>query len=413
MDVEEHLAYSNLALNQHLNREKPDSPAFIRELVYGVLENKYYLDYVISQFVEKLSTVKVRERTLLRMGLYQLLFMKGVPAYAAVNESVSMARKLCRGKDGFINGVLRKADRQRDSISLPDPEADRLRYLSVKYSYEPWIIQLWIGQYGEEKTESLLAAGNGTPPLVLRANTLKMSVDELQQQLKQQGLDSRQSDFVPEGLLVQGSHVLDSPLYQQGAFSVQDESSMLAVDILEPRPGQNIVDVCAAPGGKTGFIAERMKNSGTVIAGDFYEKKLELIKKQMERTGVSIVDTRQWDAAVFQPDLAEWADGVLVDAPCSGLGVIRRKPEIKYKTQEQMPQELAGKQLQILEAASGYVKRGGSLVYSTCTISDAENRQVTASFLSSHKDFSMAVERQLLPDQDCTDGFYICKMIRN
>lgn len=413
VDIEDNMAYSNIAINEHVKREAPDSPAFVRELVYGVLENKYYLDYIVSRLVDKVSKIKTKEKTLLRMGLYQLIYMNSVPTYAAVNETVNLAKRYCRGKDGFINGVLRRFGREKDHITLPDQEQDVVKYLSIKYSYEPWIVDFWIKEFGVERTELLLAAGNRKPDLIIRANVLKTTRAELVERLADDGNRCEASELVKEALIVQGSGVLDSPLYEKGFFSVQDVSSMLAVCALDPKPEQRMIDVCAAPGGKTGFMAERMGNKGCIIAGDFYEKKLNLIDRQMKRTGISIVQTKQWDGAELQTDLLEWADGVLVDAPCSGLGVIRRKPEIKYKKQGNMIAELAQKQLEILTNAAAYVKSGGTLVYSTCTISRLENQLVIEKFLKDHNMFKKVGERQLFPDQDHTDGFYICKMIRD
>lgn len=412
LDVEEKNAYSNLALNHHIKQLKPDSPSLVRELVYGVIENKYYLDYILTFFVKKMTKMKKSDLILLRMGIYQLCFMDAIPPYAAVNESVLLAKKYCRGRDAFINAVLRRYQREKHKISLKDLQKDSVGYLSVKYSYEPWMIEQWLKEYGFEFTESLLSAGNQTPELTLRVNLLKNSVEKTIEAIHSEGFKVDYGRRIPEAINVKGSGILDSKLYQNGCFSVQDESSMCAVEALDPKPGQTIVDVCAAPGGKTLYIAEKMKNQGHIFAGDVYPKKLEIIDKEASRLGISIVETKTWDATKLNQEFIAIADRVLVDAPCSGLGVIRRKPEIKYKKFDSEMKLLPQKQLQILSNASNYLKVGGVLVYSTCTISVYENQEVSKAFLLQYPNYELIKEEQLFPNESGTDGFYICKMCR-
>ncbi len=412
MDVEEKNAYSNLALNHRVKQSKPDSPAFVRELVYGVIENKYYLDYILGFFIKKMAKMKKSDLVLLRMGIYQLAFMDAVPPYAAVNESVLLAKKYCRGRDGFINAVLRKYQREKDTVSLNDLQKEPVGYLSVKYSYEPWMIEEWIKEYGFDVTEALLSAGNQTPRLTLRINGLKSSVEEAVSSLNAEGFETEPGMKSKQAIYAKGSGILESSLYQSGLFSVQDEASMLAVEALAPEPGHVIVDVCAAPGGKTLYIAEKMKNTGHIFACDIYSKKLELIQQQAMRLGISIVETQLWDATEINLKLKDTADRVLVDAPCSGLGVIRRKPEIKYKKFDAEMELLPQKQLQILSNASTYLKVGGVLVYSTCTISVHENQNVRKAFLLQHPNYELMKEEQLFPQESGTDGFFICKMCR-
>lgn len=412
-DVEEKQSYSNLALNHHISSGKPDSPAFVRELVYGVLENKIYLDYIIGKFVKTpLSKLKSSDLTVLRLGIYQLLFLDGVADYAAVNESVNLAKRYCPGREGFINGVLRSFQRAGKKVDLPDRSEDEIRYLSVKYSYEPWIIELWLKEYDADFTEALLAAGNRTPDLVIRVNSLKTTREALKQRLLADGYLASDGLLCKAALHVEGTGLLEGKLYESGLFSVQDESSMLAVDTLDPCPGETVMDVCAAPGGKTLYIAEKMQNMGKVDARDIYKWKLSLIEKEAGRLGISVVATKTWDAAQIDFSMEEKADRVLVDAPCSGLGVIRRKPEIKYKKKNEIDALLPEKQLAILSASSKYVKPGGILVYSTCTISSHENQEVVKNFLKANPDFSKEEELQLFPNVHNTDGFYICKMKR-
>jgi 16S rRNA (cytosine967-C5)-methyltransferase len=414
MDVESKHAYSNLALNHQIRNGKPDAPAFVRELVYGVLENKIYLDYIIEQYVKTpTSKMKHSDLIVLRLGLYQLKYLTGVPEYAAVNESVDLAKKYCPGKDGFINGVLRSFLRAGKEVALPSRAEDEVRYLSIKYSYEPWIIELWKEQYSIDFVEELLEAGNRTPDLVIRVNSLKTSREDLKRRIIAKGYHAQDGLLCKEALHVEGRGLLGGRLYNSGMFSVQDESSILAVNMLDPQFGETIIDVCAAPGGKTLAMAEKMHNKGTVHAWDIYKRKLAIIDKEAERLGVENVETRTWDATRVDSSMIEKADRVLVDAPCSGLGVISRKPEIKYKKRTKDFDEFPKKQLAILSASSKYVKPGGTLVYSTCTISPYENQQVIKEFLRKNKNFIKEEELQLLPNVNKTDGFFICKMKRD
>lgn len=413
MDVELKKSYSNLALNHHIICSKPNSVGFVRELVYGVLENKIYLDYIIGKFLKTpVEKVKSSDLVVLRMGIYQLGFMDSVPEYAAVNESVILAKRFCRGREGFINGVLRAFVRGKDKIELPDRNNGEVAFLSAKYSYEPWIVELWMGEYETGFVEALLAAGNETPDLIIRVNPLKTNKEDLKNKLTAKGYLVTDGDLCSEALHVKGSGLLDESLYQGGLFSVQDESSMLAVAMLDPKPGEMVMDVCAAPGGKTLAMAERMKNRGRVTAWDIYKRKLAIVDKEAERLGITIIETKTWDGTKVDSSMLEKADKVLVDAPCSGLGVIRRKPEIKYKKQNDEMKELPRKQLDILTSSSQYVKPGGTLVYSTCTISPYENKWVISEFLRKNASFEEEESIQLLPPTNNTDGFFICKMRR-
>lgn len=412
MDVETKKSYSNIALNHHIICGKPSSPSFVRGLVYGVLENKMLLDYIIDQLVPSgTSSVKNSDLTILRMGIYQLGYMNSVPEYAAVNESVLLAKRFAKGREAFINAVLRSYIKQKNSIELPDRSEDEIRYLSIKYSYEPWIIEMWLEQYKIDFVEELLKSGNATPPLTIRLNWLKIMKQDLVRRLENMGFTVNQGKLCENALRVpKGTGLLDNKLYNQGLFSVQDEASMLVSEILDPQQGDVIMDLCAAPGGKTFAIAERMNNKGRIIASDIYKRKLGIIDSEAKRLGVTIVETRIWDATKIDSSMAEKADRVLVDAPCSGLGVIRRKPEIKYKKRSTEMDSLPRKQLEMLKAAATYVKPGGVLCYSTCTINPHENQRVIDEFLKKNKTFVREAAVQLLPNVNDTDGFFICKL---
>ena len=409
MDVEKNGAYSNLSLNSFIEKNRPDSPAFVRELAYGVLRNKLLLDWFLGQLIPSgLKKIKKQDMTLLRMGVYQLSYMKSVPEYAAVSETVNMAKKLARGRERFINGVLRGYIRNRQQLALPDREVNLEEYLSIVYSVERWIVRLWKDTYGAEKTEALLRASNETPELAVRVNLMKTDRKSLKEKLEALGFEAAESEVSDRALLVKGSGLLDTELYREGMFSVQDEASILASDALDAKPGDCIADVCAAPGGKTFATAELMAGKGVIYAMDKYEHKLKLMEAQAKRAGIDNIRLLQHDSTVPVEELKGQMDKVLADVPCSGLGVMRRKPEIKYKGRQEL-NELIERQRQILLAAASYVKAGGTLVYSTCTINPAENEKQIVEFLRGNKDFKALEQKQLLPDGG-TDGFFICRM---
>lgn len=413
LNVESKKAYSNLALNHQIAISKPNSPAFVRELVYGVLENKMLLDYVIDNLIPgDVHKVKLSDLILLRIGIYQLAKMDSVPEYAAVNETVVMAKKFARGREGFINGVLRQYIKQKYSIQLPDRTDDEIKYLSIKYSYEPWIIKLWLESYDVDFVEELLKAGNEKVTPTIRLNWLKVMKPDLIKRLEEKKITVKEGKYSQNALSVSGEELLNTSMYKNGLFSVQDESSQMVAQILDPKHGELVMDMCAAPGGKALAIAERMNNRGRVVASDIYRRKLEIIEREKRRLGISIVETKNWDATKVNSAFIGKADKVLVDAPCTGLGVIRRKPEIKYKKLTEEMMALPAKQLALLVASSQYVKPGGVLMYSTCTINPYENERVVSDFLRRSSAFRMDETRQLLPNINGTDGFFICKMIK-
>lgn len=411
LDIEKNGAYSNFALNHFIGRNHPENDAFVRELVYGVLETKMLLDYYLDALIPSgIKKLKKQDLTLLRMGVYQLRSMDSVPQYAAVNETVNMAKRLAKGRERFINGVLRGYIKKSEDIQLPSREAQLTEYLSIAYSIQPQIVKLWLAEYGEQQTEEILAAVNHAPKMTVRVNQMKIKRVELAERLRQEGFGVEESQKTPRGLIVSGSRILESSAYKEGLFSVQDLASIMVSDILDAKPGQTVIDVCAAPGGKTLATAELMENRGKIIAMDIYEHKLALIKKQAERCGIDIIETKCHDSTEADEELEGLADCVIADVPCSGLGVIGRKPEIKYKENLDL-RELTLRQAKILDAAASYVKPGGALVYSTCTINKDENERQIERFSENHKDFKTEKAFQLLPTEG-TDGFFICKMTR-
>lgn len=407
-EIEKEQSYSNLTLNNFINENKPDNPAFVREMVYGVLENRMLLDYYLNQLIPSgINKVKKKEKCFLRMGLYQMIFMDSVPDYAAINETVNLAKKLCKGRETFVNGVLRGYLKKKDSISMPTDKKD---FLSIKYSFPIWLIDMWTAQYGEAKCEELLRASNERPHLSIRVNLMKKSPEMLKTRLESKGFKVTEGKYSDRVLYVEGSGLLETDEYKQGLFSVQDEASTLAADAVAPEEGDVIIDVCAAPGGKSLAIAEAMNDKGKLFSCDIYEHKLKLIEEQAQRLGLTVVNPTLLDGTAGNVDFNGIADRVLVDAPCSGLGVIRRKPEIKYKENEDLSQ-LVEIQSKILNRAAKYLKEKGTLVYSTCTVNKAENEEQVKAFLKDNINFELVKERQFLPTEGL-DGFYVCKMIK-
>ncbi len=406
LSMEANGAYSNIALNEAVRRFRPQDEAFVRNLVYGVVENQIYLDYKLSKFVKsELKKVRPQALVLLRMGAYQMEFMGSVPDYAAIDESVRIAKKVCRGLEGFINGVLRSYQRLAAQVELPSRETDLKKWMSVRYSCTEDIADNWLRMFGAKEAERLLVVSNSVPPLTVRVNRLKTDAESLSRRLRSEGFSA---EVIMDGkaLRVGGSGVISSGAEREGLFSVQDVSSMMMVSALALQPGETVIDICAAPGGKTMAAAEQMKNSGRVIACDIYHHKLELIERTARRLGITIVETVRNDGRVFRPEFEGMGDCVIVDAPCSGLGVIRRRPEIKLRMMRADMKALARLQAEILETSARYVKPGGRLVYSTCTVSDIENGDVTENFLKKNNHFLLEKQSQLLPEQNGPDGFY-------
>lgn len=412
LDIDRNGAFSNLSIKNHLIAYKGHKAGFIRELVYGTLENQIFLDSIVGALAAKgLKGIKAKTLVLLRMGLYQIIFLDSVPNYAAINETVAIAKKTAYGSEKFVNGILRGFLKKREALDfLPSKELKK-DYLRVKYSYSNWIIDLWNKQFDDKELEQLLEAGNKTPNLCIRANDLKCSREKLMELLEEEGFIVKESSLSRRGILVTGNNVLSSKLYEKGYFSIQDETSMVTADLIEPSDGDFIIDMCAAPGGKTLAIAEACQNHGRIIAMDLYEHKLQLISNQCQRLGVSCIETKACDATIEIKTFVEKADKVLADVPCSGLGVIRHKPEIKLK-EEQDLEDLYEIQRKVLDNAGKYVKKGGTLVYSTCTINTKENHDQIERFLENNEDYELVYSKQYMPHIDNTDGFYIAKLIR-
>lgn len=411
-DIHARDAYSNLAVNRQLGEAGIRSGAFVRELVYGVLRNQLFLDYNIDRLMRSPdSRLKAGVRILLRMGLYQLLWMDSVTDYAAVDETVKLAGRFHKGQTGFVNGVLRSFVRNEKRTMLPDPSEEAF-HLSVRYSCHREIVDLWMKVYGSQGARDLLESVQAVPPLTLRTNNLKIGRPALMEALASEGLLPLEGLLTETAVLLAGGEILNGNLYREGYFSIQDESSQLAVQLLDPKPGERLLDLCAAPGGKSCAAAEWMKDEGEVDSFDVHADKIHRISREAGRLGITIVRAAAADGTVYEPSLESVADCVLVDAPCSGLGVVRRKPELKLHPFRDKADALHNIQRRLLDVAACYIKTGGRLLYSTCTINPDENERVTEAFLASHPGYSREKELQLLPSVHGTDGLYICLMRR-
>lgn len=397
--------YSNLALDAVLRREELSSAdrGLLTVLVYGTIERKLTLDYQITALASR-SAEKIdpETRNLLRLGLYQLTYLGRVPDHAAVHETVELAPRRTKG---FVNAILRAFLRGEKKLALPNEEKEPIDYLSVKYSFLPALCEIFVERFGMERTEAMLEAFNRQPPLTLRVNTLKCTREELLERLLAEGLSAEPTPESRSGIYVSGAPVGSLPGFSEGLFFVQDEASQLCVEALDARRGMKVLDTCACPGSKSFGAAADMQNEGRVISCDLHKNKLSLVESGAERLGISIIETQARDAREPNEEWRGAFDRVLCDVPCSGFGVFSKKPELRYKD----PAKSAGLpdiQLAILENASTFLKSGGLLVYSTCTLLPEENRENVDRFLSAHPEYTLLRDRTLYPDIDGTDGFY-------
>lgn len=405
-EIEYDGAYSNLALKKALEGDfSPRDRALVTALVYGVTDKRITLDYIIGKYSKlKLKKISKYILTILRMGIYQLKFMDKIPESAAVNESVKLARRYGHGASaGFVNGVLRNA--AANEVDYPSDMTDNL---SVMYSFPVDLCEKWIGDFGYEFTRDLLEAFSKPAELTLRPNVLKTTAAELAAKLAENGVNA---EITEDYIVADGFSVAHDKLYEDGFYTVQDAAAMAASKILSPKAGETVIDMCAAPGGKTTHMAEIMQNKGKILAFDVHEHKIKLIRKNAARLGITIIDAKCGDGVVYSEEYKQTADKILCDVPCSGLGIIRRKPEIKYNRENTA--DLPEIQRKIIDNGAKYLKTGGELLYSTCTIERTENEGVTGGFLKDNPDFEKLYEKTFYPHTDNTDGFYICKMKRN
>ena len=407
-EISEKGTWSNLAVKDFLQKEEHDDAPFIRELVYGVLRNQILLDHNIDRFLKKPGLGKP-ERILLRMGFCQLALMDGVADYAAVNETVELAASFAKGRQGFVNAVLRSFQRDGKRLLYSD--------LCTQYSCTEWIIKLLTTAYGPDKAEEILKSSCKAPPFTVRVNRLKTSREELAERFEKLGA-SAEPDLLSELCLKVKGAVLDSKEYREGLFSVQGSASASAVEMLAPKPGDSLLDLCAAPGGKACAAAELMEGRGEILAEDVYPHRVRLIEKESARLGHTMIRTAVSDASVYDPGQEGRWDKVIADVPCSALGTMAKDPEIKLRElteekAEEYVRTLAEKQAAILENACRYVKKGGTVFYSTCTVDPAENEEIISAFLQAHPGYAVQQTRLLLPDENGHEGFFTCLIRRN
>ncbi|MGI6119565.1 MAG: 16S rRNA (cytosine(967)-C(5))-methyltransferase RsmB [Desulfosporosinus sp.] len=428
-------AYANLLLQKNLvklidSRERQ----FCTLLVNGTLKHRLTLDYALRIHLRKpMSSLPHEIRAILRIGAFQLLYMNKVPPAVAVNESVELAKQFSKFT-GLVNGVLRNVMNKGWSFTWPDEKRNIARYLSVRYSHPEWMIQRWLKRWGREETEALCRANNEPAQTWIRTNTLKISPEELMVRLTQEGIQVALGTRIPESLRIHHFGSLDQlQSFREGLFTVQDESSQLVAHVVDPIPGQCILDTCSAPGGKTTHLAQLMRNKGKILAFDVHEQKLKLIAQLAHRLGIKIIHSQFGDARELQGVKISSYQRVLVDAPCSGLGVLRRRADLRWQKDEQDIKDFPILQLAILERAASCVAVGGNLIYSTCTIEPEENFELIKTFRLRHPEFE-AVNLtdslpftlkepgdnkqaskgmlQILPHHHNMDGFFIAKFRR-
>jgi len=424
-DIKTNEAWSNLTTGKFLSKEGADSPAFVREIVYGVIRNQKLLDYNINKFLKK-PKLGTSERIWLEMGFYQLCFMSGVAEHAAINETVELARNFKKGSEGFINAILRSFQRSGKELVYPNSDKElrdlskknQVESLAIKYSFDENIVKLWLDNYGFDQTDALLSASNTVAPMCIRVNSIKCSDSDVIERLSGNGYELEKASVITENdciievnnaFNVKGKSLLETNEYKNGLFSVQGLSSQMAVQVLNPKQGSLVLDLCAAPGGKSFAMAALMKNKGFIKAFDLYEHRVALIDKEKEKLGISIIESKVQDSSKLMNEYIGKADCVLCDVPCSGLGTLRENPEIKLRS---ISKDLPNIQKSILTNAALYVRDGGKLLYSTCTINPYENQNVISDFLSNTKGFEIEEEYQLFTKANGQDGFYICLLRR-
>ena len=423
-------AWSDGFLKKTLREAGLDSrdAALATRLCFGVLQNRLLLDFYIGKFsTTRPEKMEIKVRNALRLGVYQMAFMTKIPHNAAVNESVALTKKHCKNPlaAGMINGVLRNVSRNIDRLPVIE-SGSREEYLSIRYSHPLWLVREFTALLGSEEAEALLEADNGQPPITAQINTCRATAAQTLERLAEAGVEAAPHPWLPDCLVLSGTGNLEHlTAFREGLFYIQDPAARLAVEVADPRPGMKVLDACAAPGGKTFAAAIRMGGEGEIQSCDIHAHKEKLIQAGAERLGFPCIRTAVMDGKKHRPAFEQAFDVVIADVPCSGLGIIRKKPDIRYKD----PEPLAGLpavQSAILDNVATYVKPGGVLLYATCTLLERENGGVVGGFLDRNKDFTL--EKFQLPEplgradngmftfwpqRHGTDGFFIAKLRRN
>ena len=419
-------AYSNIALGRSLNKSElePKDKALVTEIVYGTIKYKYTLDCILDHFlkngIKKLDTSVLN---ILRISIYQLRYLDKIPAFAVVNEAVELAKRKSTGAAKLVNGILRNYLRHTEEVYFD--EKNNVEKLCFIYSFPKWLVEMFISQYSAEETIRILEGLNSRPSVTVRVNNLKTTYEDAFEKLLEYGYDISEGAVCPEAIIIKkGRNVEDNQLFIDGLISVQDESAMLVTPIMDLSENMKVLDLCSAPGGKTCHIAEMMNNTGEILSFDLHENKLTLIKENLKRLGITNVTCSKLDASKYVQKLVEYGDRVLIDVPCSGIGIIRKKPEIKWTKDIISTKSLIEVQRNIMINSAKYVKVGGKLIYSTCTLNKTENEENIKWFLNKHPQFSIepiyygnfknVIYHNLgyvtiLPNENM-DGFFIAKL---
>lgn len=429
--IEEGGGYSHLLISNEIKRKQialKDEGLFT-EIVYGTMERKLTLDFYIEPFLQNKRKLESWVRMLLRMSVYQLLYLDKVPEYAVIHEAVEIAKQ--RGHKGIaslVNGILRNMVRK--GVPNTFDIKDKKKRLAIETSHPEWLVNRWVEHYGFSKTKQMCEANLTHKPLTVRVQPLRISRQDAMNQLNKEGYEIKPSIFSNHGIIIERGNIMKSKLFQNGFLTIQDQSSMLVAEMLDVKPGMSVLDACSAPGGKATHTAELMEDKGHVYAYDLHKNKIKLINEKADKLDLKIIHAKQHDARHLT-NIHENSsfDRIIVDAPCSGLGVVRGKPDVKYNKTEQDITRLASIQLEILEAVAPLLKREGLLIYSTCTVEPLENEQIVQRFLNRNKDFQVdtnffedlpdQMERlagksiyglQLFPQDFQTDGFFLTRL---
>ncbi|MFS0637429.1 16S rRNA (cytosine(967)-C(5))-methyltransferase RsmB [Mesobacillus foraminis] len=429
--VEKNQAYSNLLLNNAIEKNKIDKKdtGLLTELIYGTLQRRMTLDFYLDPFIKNNSKLEKWVLQLLRLTLYQMVYLDRIPDRAAIFEAVEIAkRRGHKGIAGVVNGVLRSI--QRQGLPSLDAISDPTEKLAIETSHPVWLVKRWVSQFGYEKTKEMCEMNLTAPLQTARVNVTRISVEDCLLQLEKEGFLVEPSPIIPEAIKCLRGNLAASNTFKEGLLTIQDESSMLAAYALGVKKDDMILDACAAPGGKSTHIAEKLQNSGKVLSLDLHEHKVKLIAENAGRLGLTNIETKKLDSRTIQEHIEpETFDSILLDAPCSGLGVMRRKPDMKYTKREEDLSRLQQIQLDLLQAVSPLVKIGGTIVYSTCTVDREENQETVRLFLEKNPgfegDLSLAdrmpeavrplirgYDIQILPQDLGSDGFYIACLQR-
>ncbi len=410
--IESEGAYAEPLLNTALSGTALASPAdrgLLTELVYGTLRMRGRLDWVIGQLYRgEMAELETTVRNILRTGLYQLSFTDRIPPFAAVNEAVAIARTLSPAASGLVNALLRNALRKKEDIAWPDMATDPEKAIAVLHSHPPWLVRRLLAQFNREETIAICRANNAIPPLAIRVNTLKTSRGQAIAALANEGVVAGPAPFSADGIILTSPvpGLRETASYKTGLIRIQDEASQLITRLVAPRPGERLLDLCAGAGGKTLHLAALMENRGSITAVDLHSTRLRMLREEGERLGVTIVETRTGDAAAPAESFRGGFDRVLLDAPCSGLGTLRRNPEIRWRLAPKDLTVCMQIQKRLLAGAAGCVRPGGRLVYSVCAVTPEENEIVIGDFLRNRPDFTCITPSDLPPALIDTQGYF-------